>query len=75
LFQHFVTLIKDEVFDVLEVEEFIPCQRKNTSRGSHDDMRTVLLEYFLVFLDGKTAKEHCHLPGAQTTPLESSRSI
>lgn len=61
LLQHFITLIKHKVFDVLQAEALVVDEGQGTSRSSDDNVRTVLLQDFLVLLDGQATKEHGHL--------------
>lgn len=61
LFQHFVTLIKDKMLDMLQIEGLLSCKCQDSSRGSHDDVRTVGFEYLLVLLDANSSKENCNL--------------
>lgn len=82
LFQHFVTLVQDEVLDVLQAEGLVPGERENTARRANDNVRAVLLQHLLILLDGQTAKKHRCLDGGHVlgealvlfTDLESQLS-
>ena len=57
LLQHFVTLIQDKVLDVLGVEGLVLDQGQDPPRGTHHDVRAVVLQHLLVLLDADTTKE------------------
>ena len=57
LLQHFVALIQDKVLDVLGVERLVLDQGQDPPRGTHHDVRAVVLQHLLVLLDADTTKE------------------
>ena len=56
-FQHLVTLVKDEMFDVLELERLLSRQRQDATRGADDDVRAILFQRVLVLFDVNPAEE------------------
>lgn len=60
LLQHFITLIKHKVFDVLQAEALVVDEGQCTSWSSDDDVRTVFLQDVLVLLHGHATEEHGH---------------
>ena len=58
LFQHLVTLVKDEMLDVLGVEGLVLHQSQDATGGPDHDVRAVVLQGLLVLLDADTTKEH-----------------
>lgn len=61
LFQHLITLIKDEVLQVLEIEFLVANQRQDASWCADNDVRCRRLQRLLVLLDRHAAKEHGNL--------------
>lgn len=57
LFQHLVTLIKDEVFDMLQIQCLISAESQDPTRCPHYNMRTVGLQRLLIFLDADSSEE------------------
>lgn len=58
LFQHFVTLIQDEVFDVLQIECLAATESKHPAGGADHDVGAVLLQDLLILLHGHAAEEN-----------------
>lgn len=58
MLQHLVTLIQNEVLDVLQVEGLVPTEGQDAAGGPHHNVRTVVLHHLLVLLDADPAKEH-----------------
>lgn len=71
LLQHFVTLIQDEVLDVLEVEGLVSAEGQDAAGGPDHDVGAVVLHHLLVLLDADPTKEHCRLSVVEvlTEPL------
>mmetsp|Transcript_16077 Transcript_16077/g.38595 ORF Transcript_16077/g.38595 Transcript_16077/m.38595 type:complete len:268 (+) Transcript_16077:601-1404(+) len=56
--QDAITLIQHEVFDIIQLESFLPCQSQHTTRGSNHNVRTIILEHVPVCLDSYASIEH-----------------
>ena len=61
LLQHLVTLVQDEMFQVLERKFLAPDKRQDPARSSHHDVRTVSLQNLLVLRNSKTTEKHSNL--------------
>ena len=59
--KHFVALVKDEVFDIFEVECLGAHQSQNSPGGSDDDVGAVFLQHLLVLLNWHTTEEDGNL--------------
>ena len=57
LVQHLITLIQDEVFQMLQIETLALCQSQNTSRSSHHYMGAVVFQHCLILFDGHASEE------------------
>ena len=71
LLQHLVTLVQDEVLDVLEVEGLVSAEGQDAARCPHHDVGAVALHRLLILLDADPSKEHRRLDGVKvlTEPL------
>lgn len=58
LLEHLVTLVQDEVLDVLQDQGLSPDEGQCAAGRAHHDVGAVLLQHLLVFLDGHAAEEH-----------------
>merc|ERR1719318_2554734 len=65
LLRHLVTLVQDEMFQVLERKFLASDESQNPARGSHHDMRAVRLQNLLVLGNGKTTEKHSNLHTGQ----------
>ena len=61
MLEHFVALVENKVFDVLEVQLLALDQGQDTAGGSHNHVRAVRLEHGLILGDGQTAEEYSNL--------------
>jgi hypothetical protein len=61
LLQHLVTLVQDEMFQVLERKFLAPDESQDPARSSHHYVGAVGLQNLLVLRDGKTTEEHSNL--------------
>lgn len=61
LLQHLIALVKDEMFQVLQVEFLVPDESENSSWGADNDVRCHCLQGLFVLLNRHAAKEHCDL--------------
>ena len=59
--QHLVTLVQDEVLQVLQVEFLGAHEREQPAGRADDDVRAFLLDDFLIVGDGHASEEHSHL--------------
>jgi len=64
LFKHLVTLVEDEVFEILEVERLAPAECQDTSRGADDNVGAVGLQDLLVLRYEETSEEDSNLCSA-----------
>ena len=59
--KHFVALVKNEVFDVFEIEGLSTNQSQNTSGCTDNNVWAVLLQNFLVLFNWHTTEEDGNL--------------
>ena len=60
LLKHFVTFIKYEVLDMLEVERLFSCQCKDSAWSANNNVWTVGFQGLLVFFYVDPTKKHCN---------------
>jgi hypothetical protein len=61
LLQHFVALVKDEMFQVLQVELLVANEGEDSAGCANDNVRCHGLESFLVLLDWHSSEEDANL--------------
>ena len=61
LFEHLITLIKDEVLDVFQVEGLLPDQSQDSSWCAHHNVGAVAMQGLLILLDVDASKEYSNL--------------
>merc|ERR1719180_782490 len=61
LLQHLVTLVQDEMLQVLQRQLLALDQGENSTGSSHNDVGTVVLQNLLILSDGQTAEEDTNL--------------
>ena len=61
LLQHLVTLVQDEMLQVLQWKLLALDESENSSRSSHDNMRAVVLQNLLVLSYGHSSEENSDL--------------
>lgn len=49
------------MLDVFQAEGLVPGECEDSSRGSNNNVRTILLQDLFILLDGQATKEYCSL--------------
>ena len=61
LLQHLVTLVQDEMFQVLERQLLAPDESQNPARSPNHDVGAVALQNLLILGNDKTSKKYSDL--------------